>query len=99
VARNARFVGSELDLVVKKGRTLAVVEVKARRSAVAVDPAALLPRRKLVSLRRGALALLSRERFDVDTVRLDLAVVTRRMRDGAVATHVDYRAGISWPEP
>lgn len=77
LARNYRRHGFELDLVARKGGTLAIVEVKARQRppASARFAEALLPRRKTRALARGAATFISEHAIEAATVRLDLAVV------------------------
>jgi putative endonuclease len=77
LGRNLRHIGYELDLVVAKGRTLAVVEVKARRRPFGwwADGAELLSPRKRRCLERGAQAAFAAFGGRVDTARVDLALV------------------------
>lgn len=76
LGRNVRHTGFELDVVARKGTTLAIIEVKARSKPLryAADFANLLPPKKLAALRRGAQIVASRHP-DVITVRIDLALV------------------------
>jgi putative endonuclease len=78
LARNWRIRMGELDLVAEEGSVLVFVEVKTRRSAGFVDPAAGVDFRKRCRLRRLAEAYLAIERpaagpcrFDVVSVVLD----------------------------
>lgn len=74
VARNWRGGGGELDIVAVRGTVLAVIEVKARADAAALDE----PIRSAQAgrLRRAAEAYLARHPHDGE-VRLDLAAVRR----------------------
>jgi putative endonuclease len=85
LARNYRRHGFELDLIARKGETLAVVEVKARQRPPASSrfAEALLPARKTRALARGAATFIAEHAIEVATVRLDLAVVW----PGGVAYH------------
>lgn len=85
LARNYRRHGFELDLIARKGGTLAVVEVKARQRppASARCAEALLPGRKARALARGAATFIAEHAIEAATVRLDLAVVW----PGGVAYH------------
>jgi putative endonuclease len=69
LARRARVVGGEVDIVARRGRTLAFVEVKARASedaaSVALDPWRL---RRVVA---AAERLTPRYMRDGDAVRID----------------------------
>ena len=73
VARNLRVAGRELDIVARRGHTLVVCEVKARR---ALQPAseAVSPR-QAQRLRDAAELLLAREPW-ARSVRLDLIAVS-----------------------
>jgi len=89
---NYRSVGSELDLVASKGRTLAIVEVKARRtwSGLAADAATLLSPKKREALKRGARRLLAARPAlqSFETVRFDLALVIHDPRGPRIEYHV-----------
>jgi putative endonuclease len=72
LARNVRAAGVELDLVATRGRVVAFVEVKTRRSRAAGAPEEAVDFRKRARLARGAAAWLAehaprhaRARFDV----------------------------------
>ena len=72
VARNVRAGGVEMDLIARRGRTLAFVEVKTRRSGHQGPPEAAVDARKQARLTQGARAWLrehatrnARVRFDV----------------------------------
>lgn len=74
LGRNVRAGGVELDLVAARGRTLAFVEVKTRRSRSAGAPEEAVDARKRARLVRGASAWLATHggrgwqvRFDVVT--------------------------------
>ena len=78
LARNARAGGVEIDLVVARGRTVAFVVVKTRRSRRAGAPEEAVDARKRARLVRGATAWLraqpglrARVRFDVVSVEPD----------------------------
>jgi Holliday junction resolvase-like predicted endonuclease len=78
LGRNIRHHGYELDIVARKGATLIIVEVKARRRQL--DQARgfemLLSHRKRQALLRGVAAIFGRfGGGDVETVRIDLALV------------------------
>jgi putative endonuclease len=75
-ARNVRAGGVEIDLVATRGRLIAFVEVKTRRSARFGGPEEAVDAAKRARLIRGAAAWLrehagrrSRVRFDVISVR------------------------------
>jgi putative endonuclease len=78
LARRARVPGGEVDLVARRGRTLAFVEVKARATAhaadIALDPYRL---RRVVT---AAERLAPRYMRDGDGVRIDVIyIVPRRL--------------------
>lgn len=69
LARRARVPGGEVDLVVRRGRTLAFVEVKARRDERAA--AIALDRSRLKRVAVAAERLTPRYGRGCDTVRVD----------------------------
>jgi putative endonuclease len=69
LARRARVPGGEVDLVVKRGRTLAFVEVKARRDERAAAMA--LDRSRLKRVAVAAERLAPRYGHGCDVVRVD----------------------------
>jgi putative endonuclease len=80
LARNYRSIGFELDIVAEKEKTLAIVEVKGRRTdrSNSIDLETLIPRRKRASLLRGAQHFISAHTDNWDTIRFDLAVVEKK---------------------
>lgn len=80
IAKNFRRRGSEIDLISKQGDFIVFVEVKARHSRPTTleELSQLLPKRKQVALKRGALAFLAiNENFNYEGLRFDLVVVTK----------------------
>ena len=78
LARNFRTTGSELDIVAKKGETIAVVEVKLRSPGGLphIDGSDLIPHRKVKALTRGFYSFISKqEHLGYSTARIDLALV------------------------
>ncbi len=75
--RNWRVREGELDVVARRGRTLAVCEVKARRSVAFGSPLEAVTAAKQSRIRRlAAIYLRSSPRsLRVDTVRFDVAAV------------------------
>jgi putative endonuclease len=71
VGRNVRVAGGEIDLVVRRGRTLVIAEVKTRQSLSAGEGYESVGRRKQEQLLRLGAMLLAREarplqlRYDV----------------------------------
>ena len=74
LAVRARTPVGEVDLVARRGRTLAFIEVKARASAGEADWA--LDEHRLRRVMRAAEALLPRYMRDGDTARIDAMFVT-----------------------
>lgn len=77
IARNYRRPGFELDLVICKGRTVAAVEVKARRTPPTIgrQVEGLLPRKKIISLINGTRSFATTCELDVEVFRIDLVLV------------------------
>jgi putative endonuclease len=73
--RNVRCGGVELDLVVARGRVLAFVEVKTRRSRALGAPELAVDARKRARLVRGAAAWLREHGARGRQVRFDVAAV------------------------
>ena len=73
IARRARVPGGEVDLVMRRRRTVVFVEVKARADAIAAD-AALAPER-LHRVRRAAEGLWPRHATGMDGARIDAVVI------------------------
>jgi putative endonuclease len=75
--RNVWLAGAELDLVVRRGRSLVFVEVKSKAGDRHGDPLEMVTPAKVARLRRAALAWLAEHReaggldvrFDVVAVR------------------------------
>ncbi len=74
VGRNLRCDGVELDLIARRGRLVAIVEVKTRRSRRCGLPEEALDERKCRRLIRGARAWLRENGRRVDRVRFDVVV-------------------------
>jgi len=98
--RNLRSRGGELDLVVRDGRTVVFVEVKARREGAGDPPQAAVDARKQARLARLALAYLARHRlgdaacrFDVVAVTVDRAGAVRRIEHFPDAFRLDGWSG------
>jgi putative endonuclease len=72
--RNFRRPGCEIDIIMKKRKTLVVLEVKFRKQPI--DLTTLMPKKKFEALVRGLDRFLAFEDHEFDTVRIDLAVVT-----------------------
>jgi len=72
LARNERCDGVEIDLIAARGRTLAFVEVKTRRSRTAGAPEDAVDARKRARLVRGASAWLHAHRPRATRVRFDV---------------------------
>ncbi len=73
-ARNVRAGGVEMDLIVRRGRVLAFVEVKTRRTRAFGAPEESVDARKRARLIRGAAAWLREHRVGAARVRFDVIV-------------------------
>lgn len=73
LAHRARTPFGEVDLAAVKGRTLAVVEVKARATRLLALESVGLSQRDRIA--RAGLSLVKRHRLDGASVRLDLVIV------------------------
>ena len=76
VERNLRSRLGEIDLVVRDGKTLVFVEVKARRDAGGDPPQAAVDGRKRMRLARLALGYLAGRRLAEAACRFDVVAVT-----------------------
>jgi putative endonuclease len=81
VGRNVRVAGREVDVVARRGRTLVVCEVKARRSVSRGAPAEAIDLRKQRRLREAGEVLLA-VHDGVERLRFDVIAV-----DGLRVTH------------
>ena len=77
LAANVWAGGYELDLVVRRGRELVFVEVKAKTNATFVDPVEMVGPEKQRRLRRAAEAWLARHP-ELDDVDISFDVVAER---------------------
>jgi putative endonuclease len=84
LARNVRAGGSEIDLVVRRGRRLVVCEVKSKRGGRYGDPLEAAGPAKAARVRRGAEAWLATR---PDLAGLDVAFELAAVR-GASVTRV-----------
>ena len=87
LARNARTGGVEIDLVVMRGRTVAFVEVKTRRTRRAGSPEEAVDARKRARLVRGAAAWLREQAGLRASVRFDVVSVEPDGRGGWAVHH------------
>jgi putative endonuclease len=78
VARNVRAGGVEIDLVATRGRLIAFVEVKTRRSSRFGQPEEAVDAAKRARLVRGAAAWLREHASRPHRVRFDVIAVHRR---------------------
>lgn len=92
LARNFRAVGSELDIIAQKQKSLIIVEVKARAktSNRANEFLLMMNNTKKNSLIRGCKLFLAQRYLCPQSIRFDLAIVTPR--NGRL--HIDYRVGV-----
>jgi Holliday junction resolvase-like predicted endonuclease len=83
IGQNLRGRGYELDIVATKSKVLKIVEVKYRNlNSKVLDLSAaesLINRKKIVSLQRGALAVIEQKDLRPESIHFDLAVVGHSM--------------------
>lgn len=75
VARNWRCFEGEIDIIARKGRVLAVCEVKARANDRFMDPALAVGRAKQAKVRTAAFRWLREHGHRRGQVRFDVALV------------------------
>jgi len=76
LARNWRAPGGEIDLIVKRGRTVAFVEVRSRKAGSAVSPEDSVTAEKQSRISRAARYYLSQQKSDDRTCfRFDVITV------------------------
>ena len=74
---NVWLAGAELDLVVRRGRTIAFVEVKSKSGDGFGDPLEMVSPVKMTRIRRAASVWLSRHGAPGLDVRFDVVAVRR----------------------
>jgi putative endonuclease len=77
IARDVRTPLGELDLVARRGRIIAFVEVKARSGDDAIE--ALMPRQRHRIVRAAEMFLADKPAFAALDVRFDVMIVGRRL--------------------
>ena len=85
LARNYRWIGTEIDILATKGSSLIAVEVKFRTRFThdMISVSELLPRRKMHSLKKGLRAAMCHLRISAPKTRIDLVIVTPQTDDVA----------------
>ncbi|MGH2829369.1 MAG: YraN family protein [Actinomycetota bacterium] len=86
LARNVRRREGEVDIVARRGSTLAFVEVKTRRTTAYGTPGEAVTYRKRSRIRGIAAAMLAEGITRASVVRFDV-IEARPGRDGAFAIH------------
>ena len=84
VGRNARVGRLELDIIARRGRTLIVCEVRARRDARWVHPAETIDSRKQSRIRQATARWLAVASLGPVRVRFDAAAVVFDVPEGRV---------------
>lgn len=90
LATNARIGRLEIDIVARRGRTLAFCEVRSRRGSRGPHPLETIDRAKRERIRRAALAWAIAKEARGCAMRFDAAAV---LFDADGRATVDYRAG------
>lgn len=94
--RNFRHIGSEIDIIARKGATLIFVEVKTTRKCLAnlalIEK--LLPMKKRRSISLGISHYLQRnEQKEIESIRIDLALV--RLNSSGKKTTIQWIANVT----
>lgn len=78
VARNYRWIGTEIDILAAKGSSLVAIEVKFRTKFThdMTSVSELLPRLKVHALKKGLNAAIRHLGINAAKTRIDLAIVT-----------------------
>lgn len=87
LARNHVCRGGELDLVLRAGETVVVVEVKRRRAGAIVEPLASITPLKQRRIVRAALDYITRAGLSDAPIRFDVVAVTSAPR---AAPHLEH---------
>ncbi len=88
-ARNVRAGGVEMDLIARRGRVIAFVEVKTRRSQTFGAPEEAVDARKRARLVRGAAAWLREHPANAARIRFDVIVCEKGPRNGWQVRHLE----------
>jgi len=88
-ARNVRAGGVEMDLIARRGRVIAFVEVKTRRSRNFGAPEEAVDARKRARLVRGAAAWLREHPAIAARIRFDVIVCEIDPRNGWQVRHLE----------
>lgn len=106
VARNYRWIGTEIDILATKGSSLVAVEVKFRTRFTndMTSVSELLPRLKVHALKKGLNAAIRHLGINAAKTRIDLAIVTphsdvseRKKPPGKIPEGLDkYPLKITW---
>lgn len=88
-ARNVRAGGVEMDLIARRGRVIAFVEVKTRRTRAFGAPEESVDARKRARLVRGAAAWLREHRTGAACVRFDVIVCEIDPQTGWRVRHLE----------
>lgn len=89
-ARNVRYDGVEIDLIVRRGATVVFVEVKTRRSTRYGAPELAVDRRKQARMVRAASAWLHQHRGVARKIRFDVVACTVEQNCGRERWKIDH---------
>jgi putative endonuclease len=89
LARNYRFGHSEIDLIARRGRTVAFVEVKARSGREFGHPLEAIGWAKRKEIERVARSWIARHGTASDCYRFDAVAVTRQPDGTPAVEHIE----------
>ncbi len=89
LARNVRAGRSELDLIARRGRLLAICEVRTRASRAQIDPIETIDRKKRARVRKAAEVWIHANGYADHEIRFDAASVVINANEQTIAYYED----------